>query len=119
MMPPGGREARGRLLGTLAGLRHQFLSSSEFADALAACESEQFEGSFATLVLEARRAHDRATKIPARLTTALAEAESKGLADWQRARAADDFSIFRDSLARIIELVGGEGRLHGRRAVTL
>jgi carboxypeptidase Taq len=106
MMPPGGREARGRLLGTLAGLRHQFLSSTAFADALAACESEQFEGAFATLVIEARRDHERATKIPARLTMALAEAESKGLADWQRARAADDFSIFRDSLACIVDLVG-------------
>lgn len=107
MMPPGGREARGRLLGTLAGLRHEHLASARFADALAACEAENFaDQDLVTLIREARREHERATKIPGKLTTSLAEAQSEGLADWQRARAADDFTIFRDSLSRIIDLVG-------------
>lgn len=108
MMPPGGREARGRLLGTLAGLRHDHLAGSAFADALAGCDSEALahDPALQALVREARKLHDRAVCIPAELTRALAEATSEGLATWQRARAADDFGIFRDSLARIIDLVG-------------
>ena len=107
MMPSQGREARGQLLGTLAGLRHEHLAGAAFADALAAAEDEAAEGEAAQALLrEARREHDRATKIPGELTRAMAEATSEGLASWQRARAADDFAIFRDSLARIIDLVG-------------
>lgn len=107
-MPPGGRDARGRLLGTLAGLRHDHLAGAAFADAMAACEQEDlaYDPALQALVREARKLHDRAVRIPAELTRALAEATSEGLATWQRARAADDFGIFRDSLARIIDLVG-------------
>ena len=107
-MPPGGREARGRLLGTLAGLRHDHLAASSFADALAACDELDLahDPAMQALVREARKLHDRAVRIPAELTRALAEATSEGLATWQRARAADDFAIFRDSLAHIIDLVG-------------
>ena len=73
-MPSQGREARGQLLGTLAGLRHEHLAGAAFADALAAAEDEAAEGEAAQALLrEARREHDRATKIPGELTRAMAE----------------------------------------------
>jgi carboxypeptidase Taq len=107
MMPSGGREARGRVLGTLAVLRREQLAGAAFADALAAAEAEGEPDAPAwqALLREARREHDRANRIPSDLTQALAEAQSEALATWQQARAEDDFGMFRDSLARVIDLV--------------
>jgi len=107
MMPSGGQAARGQVLSTLAGLRHDKLSSTEFADALAAAEAEsQAESVEAQAVLrESRKAHDRATCIPGELARELAQAESSGLAAWQAARKADDFSLFRNELATLVDLV--------------
>ena len=108
-MPAGGIESRAKVMATLAGIKHAKLTDPELADAVAACEEEAEPGSvLAAQAYRARREVDRAAKVPARLTKALAQATSTALASWQRARAGNDFSLFRKDLARVLELTREE-----------
>ncbi|MDP6850575.1 MAG: carboxypeptidase M32 [Planctomycetota bacterium] len=104
-MPSKGQEGRGRALSTLAGIRHRLVTAPELSDALSACEEKAEPGSdLEAQCREARRTVDRASRVSEDLAKALAEATSQGLASWQKARAGSDFSVFEESLGRIIEL---------------
>lgn len=104
-MPPSGGPMRGKILATLTEIRHAKMVSKEMADAIEAAADVAEEGSeLAAQVAEARRQTERERKIPADLAKALAEAESNGLMAWQKARAASDFSLFREELAETIRL---------------
>ena len=106
MMPGGGQIGRGKVVGTLTGMRHEVMISNRFSDAIEACREQAVEDpALAAQVREASRVRNHASKISATLAQALAEAESAGLASWQKARKQGDFGIFRDDLALLIELV--------------
>ncbi len=104
-MPPAGAQARGRVLGTLAGLEHERLSGPALAGAVdevaaAAAPGEAWEAQ----AREARRRIRRATAVPRRLAEELAEAASAGLAAWQEARRRCDFGLFAPALSRLLGL---------------
>ncbi|KAA3607311.1 MAG: carboxypeptidase M32 [Planctomycetota bacterium] len=104
-MPAKGQEGRGKVLGTLAALRHEKLTASAMQEALAQADAGAEAGSEAEAHLrEARRLVDRAVKTPAALARELAEAKSAGLVAWQAARKASDFSIFQPALERLLDL---------------
>jgi carboxypeptidase Taq len=104
-MPPAGVEARGKMVATLAGLKHRALTSPELAEVLDACAEAAPEGSaLAAQVRCARHDVDRAAKVPRSLTREIAEARVTGLEAWRAARAAADFSMFETQLARLVEL---------------
>lgn len=104
-MPEGGHAGRASSLSTLAGIHHAKITSPELRDALEDAAASAEDGSvLAAQVREARRHIERSAKIPADLAKALADAASRGLGKWQAARKADDFSIFRDALAEIVNL---------------
>jgi carboxypeptidase Taq len=107
-MPPAGAEARGRLLGTLAGLEHERLTDpalQEAVEELAATAAGTAEGDeWAAQAREARRRIRRSTAVPRRLAEELAQASSAGLAAWQEARRRDDFQAFAAPLARLLAL---------------
>ncbi len=112
-MPSGGHEGRAKVLATLAGLQHSKLSSAEMRESLEAVEAAAAAGDtvggfeadvLLAQVREARKEFDRAVKVPKDLTIALAEAQSRGLAAWQKARAESDFSLFEVELAELIRL---------------
>jgi len=110
-MPAKGQEARGKVLATLAGLRHAKLTSPELADALAAFEAEaQSESDDAAMAAAARRDVDRASRVPTALAKRQAEAASRGLHAWQKARKAADFAQFAPQLEELVAIakeVGG------------
>ena len=56
------------------------------------------------LVRELRRDFEKAVRVPTSLAAELSRAAAHGQAAWQEARAAADFSRFRDALERQIEL---------------
>ena len=56
------------------------------------------------LVRELRRDFEKAVRVPTSLAAESSRAAALGQAAWQEARAAADFSRFRDALARQIEL---------------
>ena len=51
-----------------------------------------------------RRDHEKAVRVPAALAAEMSHADALGQQAWQEARAASDFSRFRDALARHVEL---------------
>lgn len=106
MMPDGGAAGRGQVLATLTGLKHDLLTSSRYSDAIDGCVALSAEDpTVAAQVREAQRRRDHACKVPSALAQQLAQAESSGLVAWQRARKEDDFGLFRNELAHLIDLV--------------
>ena len=104
-MPPAGAEGRARVLGSLAGLRHERLTSPALAAlvdevAAGAAPGDEWEAQ----AREARRRLRRATALPRRLAEELAEASSAGLAAWQDARKAREYSRFAPALSRLLAL---------------
>ncbi len=104
-MPPAGGEARGKILATFAEIQHEKLVSAELGDAIeAAAEEAEPNSELEAQVQEARRLREREVKIPGALAKALAEAESRGLRAWQKARKESDFSMFAEELEHTIRL---------------
>lgn len=111
MMPPRGQRKRAAILATLAGELHRRVTAPELRDALeAASEAAEPGSELEAQVREARRDIDRASAVPADLARALAQAKSDGLAAWQEARAAKDFSKFRPALEHLLGLRVEEAR---------
>src|SRR5262245_27972173 len=103
-MPLGGAAARGRVLGTLAGLEHERLSDPALGEAVEAIAADASPGDeWEAQAREARRRIRRATAVPRRLAEELAEAASAGLAAWQEARRQKDFAPFAAPLARLLQ----------------
>lgn len=117
-MPAKGAAARGKILATVAGIRHDKMVAAELRDALNAAIDEAQAGSLeAAQLAKAKMLIDREVKIPSRLAVALAEAESAGLHAWQRARAESNFSMFQTELEQLVKLnrekasaLAGDGR---------
>jgi carboxypeptidase Taq len=104
-MPPQGIEGRSKLLSTIAGLRHERLTSSALADALeAAAEAAAPDSDDAAQVREVRRVVERAARVPTALAKRLAEASSRGHVAWKRAREEGSFAVFEDSLEELVQL---------------
>ena len=107
VMPAAGAAWRGEQLALLAGQLHERQSSAEYAELVAAAESElDAETSperrrnlqLLRLELERQRCLDPA------LVSALAKAKSRGNAVWQDARKQNDFSAFAPALQELITL---------------
>jgi carboxypeptidase Taq len=107
VMPAAGAAWRGEQLALLAGQLHERQSSADYAELVAAAESElDAETSperrrnlqLLRLELERQRCLDPA------LVSALAKAQSRGNAVWQDARKRNDFSAFAPALQELIAL---------------
>ncbi len=103
-MPPGGSEARGQQMATLASLRHASLVAPETLDLVAALETDTLEGDDALLLREVRREVDQQVRLPVDLVQALAKQQARGQAVWARARADDDFAAFAPELRTMLAL---------------
>ena len=105
-MPPRGQEARGKVLATLAGLRHERITAPALREALeAAAAAAAAEGPvLAAQVREARRRIERAERVPAALAKALAETQSAALAAWAQAREQRAFGDFAPKLRELLAL---------------
>jgi len=102
MMPPGGGAARGEQLAVLAGVSHAMLVAPEVAEDLAAATAGVgWDGANLALM---RRAHLRATAMPASLVEAMARANSACEKIWREARAASDFAAVRPALETVVAL---------------
>jgi carboxypeptidase Taq len=105
MMPSGAAESRAIQLATVAGLRHAKLVDDDLLEMILACERDDpGDPNLVALGREARRAVERARKVSTELARSLAAARSRGVASWQRARKANRFALFRDDLARLLDL---------------
>ena len=108
MMPPhGAGGARGPLLDARAD-QPRALTDPEVGAAarrLAPWAADEDPDSDDVRLLAAvRRDHEKAVRVPAALAAEMSHADALGQQAWQEARAASDFSRFRDALARHVEL---------------
>ena len=107
-MPPNGTEARAAQLATLASLIHEKETDErigELLDELAGHAASLPQNSDdACLVRMTRRDWERARRVPTELAMELAQAVPESRAAWVAARELSEFSRFRPSLERMLEL---------------
>jgi carboxypeptidase Taq len=108
MMPPGGAQPRGDHLSTLTKIVHERTTDPELGrllDKLEPWAAEQDpDGRDARLIRWVRRDFEKTVRVPAELAAEMSRAKATGQQAWEEARAADDFSRFRDALARHVAL---------------
>ena len=102
VMPRGAAEQRGEEMAAIEGVLHARRTDPRIAEWLAAAEPAD-EAAAAQLRL-IRRAHARATKVPASLAQALARLTSTAQGVWAEARAAEKVADFLPTLADVIAL---------------
>ncbi|MDX6413514.1 MAG: carboxypeptidase Taq, partial [Gaiellaceae bacterium] len=104
-MPHGGARARADVAATLAQLSHARFVSDEVGELLEALDGltdpDSVDGALLRLT---RREWERARLVPSDLAGELAQANGVGVAAWDEAKAASDFSTFRPHLERQLEL---------------
>lgn len=115
-MPAGGGEHRANQLSLLAGLGHQWATSTRTGELLQQLEeSDLGDESSARFVnvREARRKFDRATRLPQKLVEELSRVTSLAQHAWVDSRKAKDFSSFQPWLEQIITLKREEAQAVG------
>ena len=108
LMPDAATEHRGSQLAHLAGWHHDLAASPRIDDWLAAVELSPLvadpHSAAAVNVREARRQHQRLSRLPRSLVEELARVTTAAQHEWKLARAASDFKHFEPWLAAIITL---------------
>ena len=107
LMPPGGSEARGQQLGTLAKISQEKATSDEVGRLL-----EDLKGEFAdsdtdeaALIRVAARNYEKARRVPAEFVAERAIVTTRAFNAWVEAKGKPDFSIFQPHLENVMELV--------------
>jgi carboxypeptidase Taq len=104
-MPAKAATLRGEQLAALATLAHSKATDPAVGEAIAGCLGQFPADSVeAADAREAKRAYDRATKLPARLVEELARVTTEAHEVWVAARKANDFPAFRPWLEKIVTL---------------
>jgi carboxypeptidase Taq len=105
LMPPKAATLRAEQLAWISKTGHELLTHPRIGELIVGLEtSEGLDEVQAANVRLARESYDRATKLPTEFVSEMAKHNSKALVSWTEARAKDDFSIFRDSLSKSIDL---------------
>jgi carboxypeptidase Taq len=108
VMPPAGASARADHAATLEAVSHERLTDPELGRLLETlrpwAEEQDPDSDDARLIAELRRDHEKAVRVPTSLAAEITRAAALGQGAWQEARAASDFSRFRDALALQLDL---------------
>lgn len=102
MMPRGAAAQRAEEFAAIEGVLHARRTDPRVADWLAAATPADDEAGAQLRLI--RRAHTRASKVPARLAQDIARVTSAAQGVWAAARAADDVAAFLPTLAEVIAL---------------
>ena len=109
VMPRGAAAQRGEEMAAMEGVLHARRTDPRVGEWLAAIDDAALDTVAAAQMRQIRRAHDRATRVPARLSAELARVTSLAQGAWAEARSADDFPRFAPVLAEVIRLRQEEG----------
>ena len=105
LMPPKAASLRAEQLAWISKTGHQRLTDPSIGKLLDELETtDNLDDVQAANVRLARESYDKATKLPTEFVEEMAKHRSKAQISWSEARAKDDFSIFRDDLAKSIDL---------------
>lgn len=107
-MPPGGAEARGRQMATLARFAHEQFTDEEVGALLEELATEtaglSHDDDSRRLVEVTRREFERAVRIPAPFVAEMSNHFAQTYDLWTRARPANDFAMVQQSLEKTLEL---------------
>ncbi|HLL52583.1 MAG TPA: carboxypeptidase M32, partial [Myxococcaceae bacterium] len=104
-LPPKAADARAHQLSTLQGLYHERLVSERLGGLLdEAVDDAALSADHRAMARVLRHERDRAVNVPDRLVRELAEAQSRAIAAWRKAREESSFAIFRPFLERLLVL---------------
>lgn len=106
-MPSGGAELRANQLSLLAGLKHEWATSSEVGELLeelSDADLGESDSPQSVNVREAKRDYDRDKKLPQRLVEELSRVSTLSQHAWSEAKDSNDFSSFEPWLKQIINL---------------
>jgi carboxypeptidase Taq len=107
-MPRGGAEDRGYILATLAGISHAKFTSEEMGKLLAElvpmAKEMDPDSDDACLILRTAHDFEKQTKIPTQKVAEFAQATTTAEVAWEHAREENNFALFRDELAHIVDL---------------
>ena len=105
MMPPKAAKLRAEQMAWISKEGHARMTAPEVGELLAAAESEangsEVEQGNLRII---RDSYDKATKKPPEFVEEFARHRSKSIVTWTEAREKNDFSIFRDDLAKMIDM---------------
>ena len=105
LMPPKAAGLRAEQLAWISKTGHQRLTNPRIGELLDELEVTDSLNDVQTAnVRLARESYDKETKLPTEFVEEMAKHRSKAQISWSEARAKDDFSIFRDDLAKSIDL---------------
>lgn len=114
LMPPSGAPIRAEQLAWVSKTAHERITDSRIGSLLEELEcSEDLDDIQLANLRLTRQSHDRATKLPVDFVEEMAKHRSESLVSWTKARANDDFSIFRDDLAKSIEHARMKAEFYG------
>ena len=101
-MPDGAGPQRAEEHGAMASILHARRTDPRVGDWLQAAEAA--DDVAAANLRHIRRSFDRATKVPARLATELAQTTSRAHRIWAKARAEEDVAAFLPILQQVLDL---------------
>ncbi len=109
-LPPGAAEQRAAQHAALADAQHAAASAPRIGELLARLEAADagLDADGRAIVAQARRNHDRATRLPAEFVREKAAQGSRGYHAWAKAKAADDFAGYVPVLEKNLELARRE-----------
>lgn len=102
VMPRGAAEQRSEEMAAIEGVLHARRTDPRVAEWLEAADAPDEEAEAQLRLI--RRAHNRASKVPARLAQEIARVTSAAQGIWAEARAADDVAAFLPTLDEVIRL---------------
>ncbi len=108
MMPRGAAAQRGEEMGAIEAVLHARRCDPRVGDWLAEADAPDAAG--AAQLREIRRAHERATKVPADLASEIARVTSQAQGKWAMARADEDVAAFVPVLQEVVTLKRQEGQ---------
>jgi carboxypeptidase Taq len=107
-LPDGAGEVRGAQSAALQGVLHERQTNKRIGELLGELESVVAKAPYSdadrSLIRQAWRDYDHATKLPAGLVQEMALVGSAAFEAWRRARANDDFALFAPWLGKTITL---------------
>ena len=109
LMPPKAASLRAEQLAWLSSIGHAKMTDEKVGELLEELvgDSELNEIERGNLRL-IRNSYNKATKLPTEFVIEISKHRSKAMITWTKARAENDFSIFRDDLKKMIDLVRQE-----------
>ena len=110
VMPRGAAPQRAEEMAALEGVLHARRTDPQVADWLGSIDEAGLDDVGQAHVRLIRRAHTRASKVPAALAARIAKVTSEAQGIWAEARAENDFNAFAPTLTEVLALKREEGQ---------